>query len=316
MSSTWVVGSPAFIGTLSVANGGTGSTSFNPNCVVLGNSTSSTGQLEFVTSTGTIGQVLTSNGVGAFPSWQNAAGGSGTVTSVAAAGPSGLFTWSAAVTSSGTLTASLSTQTANKSFLGPTSGSAAAPTFRYIATADLVQAASHNDGSILFQGSGGYLTQDAAGCFAYDVSGTGPLATPATLYIGGSNSGVNLGLLALFDSNSGAFASINSYGGFFLNSPGSAATAGDASLTCAETFTVLQPAAFGQKTAQTGSVSSLCAVASGSVVSNTQYRIDAVVKIRSGTGTVTVEVAFTDPQSVAQTLSLYSVSGGTLASAL
>lgn len=54
----------------------------------------------------------------------------GTVTSVAASGPSGIATWSSAITGSGTLTQTLSTQTAGTFLAGPTSGSAAAPTFR------------------------------------------------------------------------------------------------------------------------------------------------------------------------------------------
>ena len=64
-------------------------------------------------------------------------GGSGTVTSVGLTLP-GLFSVSGSpVTTSGTLSASLATQTANEVFAGPTSGSAAAPTFRSLVTADL-----------------------------------------------------------------------------------------------------------------------------------------------------------------------------------
>jgi len=64
--------------------------------------------------------------------------GSGTVTSVAASGPSGFLTWSGSpVTSAGTLTAALNTQTANTVFAGPTTGSAASPTFRGLVAADI-----------------------------------------------------------------------------------------------------------------------------------------------------------------------------------
>jgi hypothetical protein len=94
-------------------------------------------------------------------------GGSGTVTSVAAAGPTGLFTWSAAVTTSGTLTASLATQTANFVFAGPTTGAAAAPTFRALVAADLP--------TIVLSGTmvSGILPLDKGGSGA-DLSATGP----------------------------------------------------------------------------------------------------------------------------------------------
>ena len=65
------------------------------------------------------------------------AGGTGTVTSVGLSLPA-LFTVSGSpVTTSGTLAATLATQAANSIFAGPSSGAAAAPTFRALATADL-----------------------------------------------------------------------------------------------------------------------------------------------------------------------------------
>jgi hypothetical protein len=64
-------------------------------------------------------------------------GGSGTVTSVALALPN-IFTVSGSpVTGSGTLTGTLATQSANVVFAGPTTGSAAAPTFRALVAADI-----------------------------------------------------------------------------------------------------------------------------------------------------------------------------------
>jgi len=60
----------------------------------------------------------------------------GTVTSVALSGPA-IFTYSAAVTGAGTLTMTLATQTANRVWAGPTTGAAAAPTFRALVLADL-----------------------------------------------------------------------------------------------------------------------------------------------------------------------------------
>lgn len=70
--------------------------------------------------------------------WSDA--GAGTVTSVGLSMPS-IFTVSGSpVTGAGTLTAALNTQTANLIFAGPSSGSAAAPTFRAVASADLTTA--------------------------------------------------------------------------------------------------------------------------------------------------------------------------------
>ena len=65
-------------------------------------------------------------------------GGSGTVTSVALALPGSLFSISGSpVTTSGTLTGSFTNQSANTVFAGPSTGSAAAPTFRALVSADI-----------------------------------------------------------------------------------------------------------------------------------------------------------------------------------
>jgi hypothetical protein len=64
-------------------------------------------------------------------------GGGGTVTSVALALPSIFSVSGSPVTSAGTLTGSLTTQTANTIFSGPTNGAAAAPTFRTLVAADI-----------------------------------------------------------------------------------------------------------------------------------------------------------------------------------
>lgn len=64
---------------VTVPNGGTGDTSFTPYSLIAGGTTS-TSALQQVSGLGTAGQVLTSAGAGALPTWQNAAVG---------------FTWSA-----------------------------------------------------------------------------------------------------------------------------------------------------------------------------------------------------------------------------
>ena len=60
--------------TVNVAHGGTGLPSVTPYAVLAGG-TASTGNLQQVSSLGGSGQVLTSNGPGALPTWQNAPGG-------------------------------------------------------------------------------------------------------------------------------------------------------------------------------------------------------------------------------------------------
>lgn len=58
---------------LTVAQGGTGATSFTAYSVILGGTTS-TGALQNVSGLGSSGQVLTSNGAGAAPTWQASGG--------------------------------------------------------------------------------------------------------------------------------------------------------------------------------------------------------------------------------------------------
>lgn len=70
--------------------------------------------------------------------WSATGAGTGTVMSVALALPTNIFDVSGSpVTTTGTLTAILDTQTANFGFLGPTTGSPAAPTFRALVLADI-----------------------------------------------------------------------------------------------------------------------------------------------------------------------------------
>jgi hypothetical protein len=64
-------------------------------------------------------------------------GGSGTVTSVALSLPGVFSVTGSPVTTSGTLTAALASQSANRVWAGPATGSAAAPTFRALVAADV-----------------------------------------------------------------------------------------------------------------------------------------------------------------------------------
>jgi len=69
---------PAF-GTAAVAGGGTGNTTFTAYSVITGGTTA-TGPFQNVSGLGTAGQVLTSNGAGALPTWQDIIANSGTWT--------------------------------------------------------------------------------------------------------------------------------------------------------------------------------------------------------------------------------------------
>lgn len=119
-------------GTLNVANGGTGLTTAPTNGQLLVGSTG----VGYVAASLTAGANITiTNGAGSITIASSNPGG--TVTSVGIALP-GIFTVSGSpVTGIGTLTAVLAAQTANLVFAGPTTGSAAAPTFRAIVIGDL-----------------------------------------------------------------------------------------------------------------------------------------------------------------------------------
>lgn len=85
---------------------------------------------------GADGSVLTADSAQADGiKWSTAS--AGTVTSVALSLPSFITVTGSPVTSTGTLTGTLATQSANNFFLGPTTGAAAAPTFRALDARDL-----------------------------------------------------------------------------------------------------------------------------------------------------------------------------------
>jgi hypothetical protein len=76
MSQAGATGNATGGGITPVPSGGTGKTSFTPYAVITGGTTS-TGPLQNVVGVGTSGQVLTSNGASALPSWQAGGGGGG-----------------------------------------------------------------------------------------------------------------------------------------------------------------------------------------------------------------------------------------------
>lgn len=89
------------------------------------------------TGSATLVPVITIDTYGRVTSITTAANPQGTVTSVGLSLPSIMAVTNSPVTSSGTLTGTLTTQAANSLFAGPSSGAAAAPTFRALTTADI-----------------------------------------------------------------------------------------------------------------------------------------------------------------------------------
>lgn len=83
------------------------------------------------------GQALVFNSVSGLWEPTTISAGSGTVTSVAMSVPSFLSVSGSPITTSGTLAVSLANQNANLIFAGPSSGGAAAPTFRSLVAADV-----------------------------------------------------------------------------------------------------------------------------------------------------------------------------------
>lgn len=87
---------------------------------------------------GSVGQALMlSNTSTGLMGWTNLGTGNGTVLSVGLSLPNLFIVTNSPVTTSGTLTGTLATQSANTFFSGPSSGSAASPTFRLLAAADI-----------------------------------------------------------------------------------------------------------------------------------------------------------------------------------
>ena len=159
--ATATSGAITVAGTLAVANGGTGQTSYTNGQLLIGNTTGNTlAKATLTASTGisvTNGagsitltntapdQVVSLTGAGTttisgtYPSFTITSNDTyvGTVTSVGLSMPTQFTVTNSPVTSSGTLTAAWNTQTANYVLAGPTSGAAAAPTFRALVAGDV-----------------------------------------------------------------------------------------------------------------------------------------------------------------------------------
>ncbi len=173
LTSDGSAGNPAWISLVPIANGGTnGSAAPTAGAIAYG-----TGSAYAFSPAGTSGQVLTSGGSG-MPTWTNA----GTVTAVWLLMPNIFSVTGSPVTTSGTLTASLATQSANAVFAGPTTGGAAAPTFRALVSAD------YTPGSIQY----GSIQNENAGTLLGNPSGLSEAPSEITLGTGLMFSGTTL----------------------------------------------------------------------------------------------------------------------------
>jgi hypothetical protein len=121
--------------------------------------------------------VITVDTYGRVTSITTAANPQGTVTSVGLSLPSIMSVSGSPVTSSGTLTGTLTTQAVNAIFAGPSSGAAASPTFRALATADIpalsyVSSVSGTTGRITSTGGLTPVIDLASGVIAAGTTGS------------------------------------------------------------------------------------------------------------------------------------------------
>ena len=122
-------------GTLATGRGGTGLSSIGTANQILGVNAAAT-SLEYKTVTAGSGITVT-HAAGQITITNSSPSSGGTVTSVGMTVPSFLSVTPATITTSGTFAVSLATQAANTVFAGPTTGAAAAPTFRALDIADI-----------------------------------------------------------------------------------------------------------------------------------------------------------------------------------
>jgi hypothetical protein len=185
------------IGTVPVANGGTGQTTYTDGQLLIGNTTGNT--LTKATLTAGSGVSIT-NGNGSITIAATGSGGS--VTSVGLVLPSEITVTNSPVTTSGTLTGAWANQTTNKVFASP-NGSTGTPSFRSLVSADLPTVAVAQGGTgatsftanqaVVANGTGTALTSftcSSTQVLGFDVSGnaTCVAAGPTNAFVNGGNS--------------------------------------------------------------------------------------------------------------------------------
>jgi hypothetical protein len=123
---------------------------------------------------------ITVNAKGLITAAANGTGGGGGVTSVGLALPNIFSVSGSPVTTSGTLTGALAVEAANSIFAGPTTGAAAAPTFRALAAADLPLATNAAIGGM--RGDGSSISCTAGVCST--SAGGGNVSTSGSITTG------------------------------------------------------------------------------------------------------------------------------------
>lgn len=150
---------------------------------------------------GNVGKFLKTDG--SVASWATIPTG-GTVTSVDLTLPSELFNDDAtAVTASGTLTNTFKTKNANTIFAGPSTGSAATPTFRSLVVADIPNLSANKITSDTFSIDRIPVITTVKGGTGLDLSSGGEVANKGLLY-----SDLSGNTIALFKSSSGSVNAI------------------------------------------------------------------------------------------------------------
>ncbi len=239
--------------------------------------------------TGSSGNVLTSGGAAANPSWTSPSG-SGTVTSVTFTGDGTVLssTPSSAVTGSGTLDATLATQSAHAVLAGPTSGGAVAPTFRSLVGADLP-----NPGASSLGGIESYVAVSHQWINAISTSGVPSSTQPAFTDVSGQATLAQLpsiGTLTVLANTTGGSAvpAADSVSAILDACVGS--TQGDILYRGASTWSVLAPGSSGN------------VLTSGGAAANPSWTSP------SGSGTVT-SVTFTGDGTVLSSTPSSAVTG-------
>jgi hypothetical protein len=251
-------------GTVAIANGGTNSTTAanaltalgaqplftvqTANTVYSGPSTGSPATPTFRALTtadisgyaGGVTQIIAGTNVSISPSGGTGAvtvnaSSSGTVASVGLALPASVFSVSGSpVTTTGTLTGTLVTQSINTLFAGPASGSAAAPTFRSLTTADiptLNQNTTGNAATATNPASGGsFITSSNIGSQSVSYASSAGSASTATTATTATTAGTCTGnaATATNPASGGSFitsSNIGSQSVSYASSAGSASTA-------------------------------------------------------------------------------------------